>query len=93
MALMPAWIETALTHQPHIASCSESPGFNAGRGLERNDDAMESDRHGASTDWEREMEWAKQAFESLDLGDARLNRRAVRLAERLSYQPCASIPR
>ena len=51
------------------------------------------DRHGASTDWEREMEWAKQAFESLDLGDARLNRRAVRLAERLSYQPCASIPR
>ena len=54
---------------------------------------MESDRHGASTDWEREMEWAKQAFESLDLGDARLNRRAVRLAERLSYQPCASIPR
>lgn len=31
-------------------------------------------------------------FETLDLGDARLNRRAVLLAERLALKPGASIP-
>lgn len=38
------------------------------------------------------MGWAEKEFESLDLGDARLNRRAVLLAERLSQKPGASIP-
>ncbi len=38
------------------------------------------------------MEWAEQEFESLDVGDARLNRRAVLLAERRSQKPGASIP-
>ena len=38
------------------------------------------------------MEWAAQEFETLDLGDARLNKRAVLLAERLSQKPGASIP-
>jgi hypothetical protein len=38
------------------------------------------------------MGWAEEEFETLDLGDARLNRRAVLLAERLSQKPGASIP-
>jgi hypothetical protein len=38
------------------------------------------------------MGWAEKEFESLDLGDARLDRRAVLLAERLSQKPGASIP-
>lgn len=38
------------------------------------------------------MRWAEEEFETLDLGDARLNRRAVLLAERLSQKPGASIP-
>ena len=38
------------------------------------------------------MSWAAEEFETLDLGDARLNRRAVLLAERLAQKPGASIP-
>ena len=38
------------------------------------------------------MGWAKQEFETIDLGDPRLNRRAVLLAERLAQKPGASIP-
>ena len=38
------------------------------------------------------MDWAEEEFETLDLGDPRLNRRAVLLAERLSQKPGASIP-
>jgi hypothetical protein len=38
------------------------------------------------------MGWAEEEFETLDLGDPRLNRRAVLLAERLSQKPGASIP-
>lgn len=38
------------------------------------------------------MRWAEEEFETLDLGDPRLNRRAVLLAERLSQKPGASIP-
>ncbi|WP_461466010.1 IS4/Tn5 family transposase DNA-binding protein [Melaminivora sp.] len=38
------------------------------------------------------MSWATQEFETLDLGDARLNRRAVLLAEQLACKPGASIP-
>jgi hypothetical protein len=38
------------------------------------------------------VSWAAQEFETLDLGDARLNRRAVLLAERLAQKPGASIP-
>ena len=38
------------------------------------------------------MSWAAQEFETLDLGDARLNRRAVLLAEQLACKPGASIP-
>lgn len=38
------------------------------------------------------MSWAAKEFETLDLGDARLNRRAVLLAERLAQKPGASIP-
>jgi hypothetical protein len=37
------------------------------------------------------MGWAEKEFESLDLGDARLELRAVLLAERLSQKPGASI--
>jgi len=36
------------------------------------------------------MDWAEEEFETLELGDARLNRRAVLLAERLSR---AGLPR
>jgi hypothetical protein len=38
------------------------------------------------------MGWAEQAFETIDLGDERLNRRAVLLAEWLGQKPRASIP-
>jgi IS4 transposase len=38
------------------------------------------------------MSWAADEFHALDLGDRRLNRRTVLLAERLSAQPMASIP-
>jgi Transposase Tn5 dimerisation domain/Transposase DNA-binding len=38
------------------------------------------------------MGWAQEEFETLDLGDPRLNRRAVLLAERLGQKPGASIP-
>jgi IS4 transposase len=38
------------------------------------------------------MGWAEVEFETLDLGDARLNKRAVLLAERLGQKPGASIP-
>src|ERR1051325_9742099 len=38
------------------------------------------------------MGWAQEEFETIDLGDERLNRRAVLLAERLGQKPGASIP-
>lgn len=38
------------------------------------------------------MSWAQAEFETIDLGDKRLNRRAVLLAERLGHKPSASIP-
>jgi|LakMenEpi03Aug12_release.lakeMendotaPanAssembly.Ray.scaffolds.fasta_scaffold372513_1 IS4 transposase len=38
------------------------------------------------------MGWAQEEFEAMDLGDLRLNRRAVLLAERLGQKPGASIP-
>ena len=38
------------------------------------------------------MSWAEEEFRTLDLGDARLNARAVLLAERLSSKPTESIP-
>ena len=38
------------------------------------------------------MSWAATEFESIDLGDPRRNRRAIRLIERLSAKPTASIP-
>lgn len=38
------------------------------------------------------MSWAADEFHALDLGDQRLNRRTVLLAERLAAQPMASIP-
>ena len=38
------------------------------------------------------MGWAEEEFETLDLGNPRLNQRAVLLAERLSRKPRASIP-
>ena len=38
------------------------------------------------------MSWAATEFESLDLGDPRRNRRAIRLMEKLSAKPTASIP-
>lgn len=38
------------------------------------------------------MSWAATEFESMDLGDPRRNRRAIRLIERLSAKPAASIP-
>jgi Transposase DNA-binding/Transposase Tn5 dimerisation domain len=37
--------------------------------------------------------WAEEEFRTLDLGDARLNRRAMRLVESLAAQPGASIPK
>lgn len=38
------------------------------------------------------MSWAKEEFKTLDLGDARLDARAVLLAERLGNKPTESIP-
>jgi IS4 transposase len=38
------------------------------------------------------MGWAEQEFETIELGDKRLNERAVLLAERLGHKPGASIP-
>ena len=38
------------------------------------------------------MSWAEEEFKTLDLGDGRLNARAVLLAERLSSKPTESIP-
>lgn len=38
------------------------------------------------------MEWALAEFRGIDLGDRRLARRAVLLAERLAEKPLASIP-
>ena len=38
------------------------------------------------------MGWASTEFETIDLGDARRNKRAIRLVERLSAQPMASVP-
>ena len=38
------------------------------------------------------MGWANTEFETIDLGDARRNKRAIRLVERLSAQPTASVP-
>ena len=39
------------------------------------------------------MGWASEEFETIDLGDKRLNRRAALLAERLVESPSASIPK
>ena len=38
------------------------------------------------------MSWAATEFESMDLGDPRRKQRAIRLVERLSAQPTASVP-
>ena len=38
------------------------------------------------------MSWAATEFETIDLGDPRRNRRAIRLIERLSAKPTASSP-
>ena len=38
------------------------------------------------------MSWAATEFRNLDLGDPRRNRRAIRLMEKLSAKPTASIP-
>lgn len=38
------------------------------------------------------MNWAAEEFKTLNLDDARLNARAVLLAERLSNKPTESIP-
>lgn len=38
------------------------------------------------------MGWAAEEFKTIDLGDKRLNKRAVLLAERLAEKPTASIP-
>ncbi len=38
------------------------------------------------------MGWASTEFETIDLGDERRNNRAIRLVERLSAQPTASVP-
>ena len=38
------------------------------------------------------MSWAQDEFKTLELGDQRLNARAVLLAERLSSKPTESIP-
>jgi hypothetical protein len=39
-----------------------------------------------------ERQWTEQEFAGLDLGDARLDRRAKKLVERLAAKPTASIP-
>lgn len=38
------------------------------------------------------MSWAQDEFKTLELGDRRLNARAVLLAERLTSKPTESIP-
>jgi hypothetical protein len=38
------------------------------------------------------MSWAAEEFKGIDLGDKRLDKRAVLLAERLAEKPTASIP-
>jgi hypothetical protein len=38
------------------------------------------------------MSWARQEFESLELGDARRTQRLIRLVDDLSAQPTGSIP-
>lgn len=38
------------------------------------------------------MSWAKAEFKGVDLGDKRLDKRAVLLAEQLAAKPTASIP-
>ena len=38
------------------------------------------------------MSWAATEFESINLGDPRRNRRVIRLIERLSAKPTASVP-
>ena len=38
------------------------------------------------------MSWAVTEFESIDLGDPRRNRRAIRLIGHLSAKPSASVP-
>lgn len=38
------------------------------------------------------MGWAEAEFQGIDVGDKRLDRRAVQLMERLSERPAASIP-
>jgi len=38
------------------------------------------------------MSWAAEEFKSIDLGDKRLDKRAILLAERLAEKPTASIP-
>ena len=38
------------------------------------------------------MSWAADEFKEIDLGDARLNKRAVRLVEQMAAKPMASIP-
>lgn len=38
------------------------------------------------------MSWAAEEFKDIDLGDRRLNRRTVLLAERLAANPMDSIP-
>lgn len=38
------------------------------------------------------MGWAQTEFETINLGDARRNQRAIRLIEHLSAQPTASVP-
>jgi len=38
------------------------------------------------------QQWTEQEFAGLDLGDARLNKRAKRMMERFSANPTASIP-
>ena len=38
------------------------------------------------------MSWGEEEFKGIELGDERLNRRAVLLLERLGQKPSASIP-
>ena len=38
------------------------------------------------------QDWAAQELSGIDLGDARLNKRSVRLLDRLADKPTASIP-
>ena len=38
------------------------------------------------------MGWAGTEFETIDLGDEQRNKRAIRLVERFSAQPMASVP-